>query len=546
MKKLLFLIISIFIYNYGVAQKTGVKPSIQKPKLVVGIVVDQMKYDYVFRYWDKLGEGGFKRLTNEGMFCKEVHYNYVPTYTGPGHASIYTGTTPATHGIVANNWFDREKDTIVYCTDDKSVKTLGANNNAGAMSPVLLQTTTIGDELKISSNFKSKVIGIALKDRGAILPAGHSGNAAYWWDALSANWITSTYYMKDLPKWVVDFNSQQLPNKYLSKNWNTILPLKDYTESTPDDTPYEGLFVGESKPVFPHNLSAMNSYEVLKYSPWGNTLTNKFAQAAIIGENLGAGDQTDMITISFSSTDYVGHKYGTHAVETEDVYLQLDKELEEFLKFLDTKFGKQNVLVFLTADHAAIPNPQFLSDNKIPAGYFNSAEMLDSLKRIFVKYYQDSTILASYENGQIYFDMKAIEKSEVGIDYRQLQANVADFCTGFKGVKGALTALQLAGTEYTRGINKLVQMGFNAKRSGDVVIQLEPGYIEWAGKTGTTHGSPYTYDTHVPLWFYGGMVNSGSTSETIEITDIAATLANLLNIDAPNGSIGKPIKAIVR
>ena len=356
-----------------------------KPKLVVGIVVDQMKYDYVFRYWDKLGNGGFKRLMNEGMFCKDVHYNYVPTYTAPGHAAIYTGTTPALNGIISNDWYNRENDSNMYCVSDKNVKTIGASNASGQMSPNNLLTTTVGDELKISTNYKSKVIGVALKDRGAILPAGRSADAAYWWDALTSNWISSSWYFTALPKWADDFNDKKLPAKYLANGWNTLLPIDKYTESTIDNSPYEGVLLGETMPVFPHNLMAANNAEVLKYTPWGNTLTLDFAIAAMEGEKLGKGATTDMLTISFSSTDYVGHKFGTHAIETEDTYLQLDKNIEDLLKYLDENFGKQNVLVFLTADHAAIPNPQFLADHKLNAGYFNTQPLVDSLKKTLLK-----------------------------------------------------------------------------------------------------------------------------------------------------------------
>lgn len=543
MKNKFALIIAVLlISNFCFAQKDQKT----KPKLIVGIVVDQMKYDYVFRYWDKLGNGGFKRLMNEGMFCKETHYNYVPTYTGPGHAAIYTGTTPSTNGIISNDWFMRDSNRTIYCTEDKAVFAVGTKDSLGIgkMSPHNLLTTTVGDELKISNNFKSKVIGVALKDRSAIIPAGHSADAAYWWDATSTNFISSTHYLKTLPKWALDFNNLKLPAKYFNEGWKTLLPIKDYTESTADNSPYEGLFGGETAPVFPHNIAAANGMDALKYTPWGNTLTRQFAQAAIEGEQLGNNTATDMLAVSFSSTDYAGHKYGTHSIEVEDVYLKLDKDLEEFLIFLDKKFGKENILLFLTADHAAIPNPTFLADHKIPAGYFNSNPMIDSLKKMLAKTYGDSNLFLAFDNDQVYLNHKLVDAKKINL--RQLQSDVADFCSKFEGVHSAITAFIFTETEFTTGINHLVQMGFNRKRSGDVVIELEPGLIEWMGKTGTTHGSPYTYDTHVPLWFYGGLISNGTTSESVDITDIAATLVNLLNIEAPNGCIGKPIKAICK
>ena len=540
MKKIL-LIVTLLIANFTYAQKS---PPGVKPKLVIGIVVDQMKYDYVFRYWEKLGSGGFKRLMNEGMFCKDVHYNYVPTYTGPGHAAIFTGTTPATNGIISNNWYNRETAETIYCVEDKKATTVGAKDSLGQMSPRNLLTTTIGDELHIACTFKNKIIGVALKDRSAILPAGHSANAAYWWDGITGDWITSSYYMITLPQWVTDFNNKKYAAAYLKSGWNTLRPIKDYTESTADNTIYEGLFKGEKAPVFPHNLADSNAIDALKATPWGNTLTRQIAEAAIDGEQLGQGETTDMLTVSFSSTDYVGHKYGTQAIETEDVYLQLDKDLEVFLNFLDKKIGKQNVLLFLTADHAAIPNPQFLADHKIPAGYFNPTPMIDSLKKTLLQFYGDSGLFLSFDNDQIYLNRALAESKKINV--KQMQNEVADFCLKFEGVHNAVSASRFNETEYTAGVNHLVQMGYNRKRSGDVIIELEPGLIEWYGKTGTTHGSPYTYDTHVPLWFYGGLIPNGTTSETIVITDIAATVSNLLNIETPNGSIGRPIQAICK
>lgn len=540
MKKIL-LIALLLVTNLSFAQKSS---STTKPKLVVGIVVDQMKYDYVFRYWDKLGSGGFKRLMNEGMFCKDVHYNYVPTYTGPGHAAIYTGTTPATNGIISNDWYNRETSKTIYCVEDKKVTTVGAKDSLGQMSPRNLLTTTVGDELRIANTFKNKVIGIALKDRGAILPAGHSANAAYWWDGITGDWITSTFYMTALPQWVIDFNSKKYPAAYHKAGWNTLRPIKDYTESTPDNTVYEGLFRGEKAPVFPHIIADSNSIDAIKYTPWGNTLTRQIAEAAIEGEKLGQGETTDMLTVSFSSTDYVGHKYGTNAIETEDIYLQLDKDLETFLNFIENKISKKNVLLFLTADHAAIPNPQFLADHKIPAGNFSPTLMIDSLKKTLLQFYGDTNLFLAFDNDQIYLNRPLADSKKINM--KQMQNEVADFCLKFEGVHNALSASRLNETEFNTGVNHLVQMGYNRKRSGDVIIELEPGLIEWMGKTGTTHGSPYTYDTHVPLWFYGGLIPNGTTSERIVITDIAATLSNLLNIETPNGSIGKPIQAICK
>jgi predicted AlkP superfamily pyrophosphatase or phosphodiesterase len=366
-------------FQTGFAQE---KPaSGARPKLIVGIVVDQMRYDYLTRYWDKYGNDGFKKLVTEGANCINTHFNYIPTYTGPGHASIYTGTTPSVHGIISNSWHDRKYGRNVYVTEDSTVTGVGGGT-AGRMSPKFMMVTSVADELRLASNMRSKVIGISLKDRGAILPAGHSANGAYWYEGTTGNWITSTFYMPALPKWVADFNALQRPATMLKTPWTTLLPIEHYTESTADSTAYEEPFAGETAPVFPHlTVASPPNFELIRRSPYGNTLTSEFALAALKGENLGKDAFTDLLAVSFSSTDYVGHQFGTFAIETEDTYLRLDRDLASFIKEIENWCGKENVLFFLTADHGAVPNPRFLLDRRIPAGHFNSATLKDTLEK---------------------------------------------------------------------------------------------------------------------------------------------------------------------
>jgi predicted AlkP superfamily pyrophosphatase or phosphodiesterase len=516
------------------------------PKLVVGIVVDQMRYDYIYKYWNKYGNDGFKRLVNEGFSCKNTNYNYVPTYTGPGHASIYTGTPPAIHGIIANEWFAGVPGKELYCAEDNTVQSVGTVSMAGKMSPRNMLSTSIADELRLSNGKRSKVIGIALKDRGAILPAGHTANAAYWFDGSSGNWISSTFYMNELPTWVIDFNKKELAKKYLSQKWTTMLPLDQYTESSADDTPYEKKFKGESAPVFPHDLPALmaanQGFGMIRTTPFGNTLTKDFAIEAIKAENLGKGNYTDMITISFSSTDYVGHSYGTHAIETEDTYLRLDKDLAELLKFLDTWVGKNNTIVFLTADHGAVEVPAFLSDNKVPAGYSNPWGVIDSLRRSFIKDYGD-TLIQMYTNHQVYLNKKVIMQK--GLNLAEIENKIAAALINVKGVAGVVTGTMLNSTQYTEGIKYRIQKGYYPKRAGDVIIYSDPSWVEY-DRTGTTHGTPYPYDTHVPLLWYGWNIKQGSSMEAVNITDIAPTLSMLLNIPFPNGCTGQPIPFLTK
>ncbi len=520
-----------------------------QPKIVVGIVIDQMRFDYLYRFQSKYSETGFKRLLKEGYNCKNTNYNYVPTYTGPGHASVYTGTTPAVHGIISNNWFEKETGKNVYCCDDKNVTTLGGGSKKeGAMSPQRCITTTVGDELKLFTNKKSKVIGIALKDRGAIMPAGHMANAAYWFSSSEGNWISSTFYMQALPKWVDDFNAQKLGDKYLSQKWETSFPIANYTGSLSDDNPYEGVFKGEEKPVFPHDLPLLKTknegYGILKEVPFGNSLTKDFAIATIKAEQLGKNGVTDLLAVSFSSTDYVGHRFGISSIELEDTYIKLDKDLSEFFAFLDSYLGKENVLVFLTADHGAVENPQYLVDSKVNAAYVDENKIEEGLTKMLQQNFTDSLLL-SFSNQQIFFNHAMIKQRK--INYTELEKSTVAFLVTQPSVRQVLTKNNLLENQYLDLPRTLVQNGFSPTRSGDVVVVYEPSVIELTNdKKGTTHGAPYSYDTHVPLLWWGYKVKKAEDVEQVNITDIAPTLSQFLTIQSPSGCSGKPIPGVLK
>lgn len=533
MKKiLLFFILLPFL---SLAQK-------DKPKLVVGIVVDQMRYDYLYRYWSKYSEQGFKRLLKDGFNFKNANYNYVPTYTAPGHACIYTGTIPAINGIVGNDWYDRNSEKTIYCVADTSMTPVGTTSKNGKMSPVNLLSTTMTDELRLASNFQSKVIGIALKDRGAILPAGRTANAAYWQDPSSDRWVTSSFYMKELPEWVKQFNEIKPGSGYI-KEWNTLLPIEQYTESTADDTPYEGLFRGESKPVFPHSIPSYkgSENEIIRRTPFGNTYTKDFAIAAVKGEQMGKGSFTDFLAVSFSSTDYVGHAYGLNAIETEDTYLRLDKDLGELLKFLDD-WTTGDYLLFLTADHGAVHNTEFAKAHGLEAGGLDDRAVTDSLKRYLLNMYGDTLMLSEAGATNIYLDRAYIESRKMNLE--EIQSRCATFVLRFPGTLSAMTATELNRGVQRTGIYSLVQKGFHPYRSADVLVQLNPGWIDWMSKTGTTHGAAYSYDTHVPVLFFGKGIKQGSTVEPVFVTDIAPTVCSFLNIEFPSGNTGRPLPQI--
>ncbi|RME16791.1 MAG: alkaline phosphatase family protein, partial [Bacteroidetes bacterium] len=354
-----------------------------KPKLVIGIVIDQMRYDYLIKFRNNFTKGGFLKLMNEGIFLKNVHFNYIPTYTAPGHASIYTGTTPRFHQIIANEWYDKKQKKNIYCVSTESVMSVGTNNDNGKMSPANLLASTITDELKLLNKDKSKVISISIKDRSAILPGGHLCDAAYWWDEATGNFISSSFYMHQLPQWVVNFNNQRLALQYLQKNWDLLISKEKYVSFLPDSNQYEKSILNKYAPKFPYDFSEYMRNEkvsILKYTPYGNSIVIDFAKECIINEKLGKNKMTDFLCMSFSSTDYIGHLYGTEALELEDAYYRLDRDLNNFISFLDKNVGKDNYLIFLTADHAAALNTQYLKDNKFNVNYFSEDKLKNDLK----------------------------------------------------------------------------------------------------------------------------------------------------------------------
>ncbi|MCO6500750.1 MAG: alkaline phosphatase family protein [Vicingus serpentipes] len=520
---------------------------VNQPKLVIGIVVDQMRYDYLDRFWNKYTQNGFKKLVTEGLNCTNTHYNYMPTFTGPGHASIFTGTTPVNHGIIANNWHNKYTQNNVYCVEDTSFYTIGSTSNNGRMSPKQLLTSTVTDELKSATNNKGKVIGISIKDRGAILPAGHKADAAYWFDGDNiGQWITSSYYCQSLPNWLVELNKTNPAEQYLTKPWNTLFPINQYIESLPDSNPYEGLFIGEKAPVFPHDLPSLRinnrNYNLIKTTPFGNTILKELALVILKEEEFGKDDYTDFLTISFSSTDYIGHQYGPMSVEIEDTYLRLDIEIAELLNYIENHYQKEDVLIFLTADHGVVDVPQYLMDNNLSGGYFNVKKMGLELNTHLIKEYQTDKLIANISNSQIFLNHSLIKKNN--LDLGSIETSISKFLLLKKGISKVFTSTELTSNTYTDTISLSIQKGFHHSRSGDILYLLHSGWIEHEKHTITTHGSPYNYDTHVPLIWFGAAVKANEINNFITIPDISATLFKVLNIQQPKSCTGKPISTI--
>ena len=514
--------------------------AIERPKLVVGIVVDQMRWDYLYRYQKRYTDGGFKRLLGEGFSCENTMIPYVPSVTAIGHTCIYTGSVPSIHGIAGNNFVKDGKK--VYCTDDDSVKPVGTTSVAALMSPRNLWVSTIGDEMKIASKGRAKVVGVALKDRASILPAGHNPNGAFWFDDQTGCFITSSYYMDHLPKWVEAFNDKRLPEQYLSQKWNTLYPKNTYTESTTDENEYENGIREGVKATLPLNLPELYKkygYGIIRNTPFGNSLTLDMAKAAIDGEQLGADDETDLLAVSCSSTDYIGHQVGTHAIETEDTYLRLDKVIADFLAYLDSKVGKGNYLVFLSADHGAMNNAAFLQDRRIPAGSWDASATAKKLNHVLAKEYPEAgDIVKTVMNYQVFFNRDVIKSKQ--LDFDNIKQTVVNVLKEDPSVQYACDMAKASTESIPEEVKSRIINGYNRERSGDVVIILKPNFYAH-GMKGTDHGAWNSYDTHIPLVFMGWGIKHGATTKQTFMTDIAPTIAAMLHVQAPNGCVGKSI-----
>jgi len=519
-----------------------------KPNLVVGIVVDQMCYDYLYRFQHHFSAGGFNKFLKQGLNCRNVVYNYVPTYTGPGHASIYTGTTPSNHGIVGNEWYNRASNNTINCVSDENSSTIGSNSKEGKASPVNLKTYTITDQLKMTYP-NAKVVSMSIKDRGAIIPGGHLSDGSYWFDYATGTFITSSFFKKELPKWVANFNSKNNAQTY-TKTWDLLLPKEKY--QSVDDSPYEILVGGKSTPTFPYEFQKMSggilNTQYFTVSPFANTLLTDFALESISNENLGLDKQTDMLCISYSTPDIAGHTFGPYSLEIEDMYVRLDRELERLLTNLETKFGKDGFVVFLTADHAVVPVPQMLVDKKLPGGYLFLDQYINELKGASTSKF-NADLIEFETNQNIYLNLEKINALKLNKD--EVISFFAEKIKTWPNVKAVFTSQELSNPARDNQWKDMVRLGFDSKRSGEIIFIMEPGFLvkeidSEKAHRGTSHGSSFNYDTHVPLLWYGSQIPSKDVYETYEIIDIAPTLTHILNLQRSGAMTGKPILEVLK
>jgi predicted AlkP superfamily pyrophosphatase or phosphodiesterase len=555
----------ILLLSSVVPAQRRTQPTVQKrPKLVLLIAVDQFRYDYLERFGDLFGPNGFRRLHRDGASWTQSNYDHMPTYTAPGHGTMMTGAYPAESGIIGNEWLDRASGKRVTSVSDESVKLLGGLPNDPASSPSRLMASTVGDELRLATNDRAKVIGISVKDRSAILPAGRHANAAYWFSWTSGTMVSSTYYFNQLPAWVTAFNAAKPAKQYFGAKWERLLPESEYVKRVGADNPsWENVTAAGDTNSFPHTITGgaktfedRNFYTALDYSPFTNDILLSFAQQAIVNEQLGQDDDTDVLTLSFSANDYVGHRFGPYSQEVMDVTLRTDRTIATLLDFVDARVGLANTLIAVTADHGVSPIPEHaaamgLGGARVPfasvmgkiqaaisARYNPQGKSPDPTADYLLRFSEAGTSREWFINNNIYFNYDALRRD--GVNIEEISQVVVAAALTVPGIARCFSRSQLlrGATSVTDPIERRALHGFYPARSGDVVMVAEP-YKYIAETITATHGSPYSYDTHVPTIIMGAGVTPGRYLEPASPADIAPTLSALLRITPPSNSTGR-------
>lgn len=520
----------------------------EQPKLIVGITVSGMRYDYLSVYWNKFGDGGFKKMGTNGANCKNARYSYLITEPSVGFASIATGSRPSEHGVVSDFWYRRLTNEVVGSLDDPDQTSVGGSYGTGPYSPRALHSRTLSDELRVKSRFSSRSVGVSMDPQAAVLMAGHTANGAYWLDPVHASWITSTFYMDSLPLWVKEFNTKNYRDLYLDRSWETLKPIAEYEESMLDNNPYETGLKGQI--TFPYDLKKISSngkngkdYSVLMTTPWGNTYTKDMAIAAIVNEELGQRGVTDIIHIGFNATKFLARGYSTWSVETQDTYLRLDQDIAHLLSFLDELLGMENVLVYLTAENAMAVDPRYLSESRIPSGFFNYRTSISLLKSYLNAIYGRGEWVSFYYAQQIYLNHQLIEDSNLSL--KEVQDQVARFMVQIEGVSNAVQSYVLQQNYFTEGVLHRIQNSYYQKRSGDVILYLTPGWVEHSNVGGSVLNE-FKYDPHVPLIFYGWKINRVSIPYKVSPSDVATSVASFLELSMPDNATGNVIPGLVK
>lgn len=537
----LTLICQIGFSPRALAQLNSNDPA--KPKLVVLIVADQFRYDFLARYADKFGPGGFRYLMDNGANFTNCKYGQACTHTAVGHSVISTGAYPWATGIIANQWYDRRKGKEMLAVAEDNLQLIGANGPSGGTRP--MNGSTIGDQLKISTQGRSKVFTVSLKDRAALFLAGRLANAAFWWDTRTGSFVSSSQYGQALPNWVQAFNDQHTADKYFGKTWQRLLPETEYTASSRDDYAWEKPIPGDGR-KFPHVMTGGAAspgeeyYKAFSMTPWANDMLFDFAKRAVEVENLGRHAEPDFLAISLSAGDNIGHAFGPMSQENEDIVLQMDKGIAGLLDQLDAKVGLDKCMIVFTADHGIMDIPEFLKEKGMDAGRIDPKAFKTMLDNALDARLGSDDWVESFEPPNLYLNFNAIDKQK----YRQpdVEALAAKLARSIPGIGDIYTAAQFFTNQLPVGPNaKAVEKSYYLGRSGELYILTKPGFIFSSESSGTTHGSPYNYDSQVPLIMVGPTVKAGRFSTTVSPADIAATLCSVLSIDAPSLSQGRAL-----
>jgi predicted AlkP superfamily pyrophosphatase or phosphodiesterase len=564
LRRIIILTIVLQVIPFSYCYADGHQSVKNKPKLILQITVDQLRGDLPTRYYDRLGEGGFKYLWDKGVVYSNAHHAHANTETIVGHATLATGTHPSMHGMIGNIWYDRELGHTTYNIEDPDYKLLTEGSDVDdkteidptqraarseGRSPAAILVSTFSDELSSYTGGKAKVFGVSVKDRGAVSMAGHAGKA-FWFSKASGEFVTSNYYYDKYPQWVNDWNKKKLASKYAGKTWDLLHDQNQYMFGDSDDREWETDLAGFGR-VFPHPYGKGDGKyytTLLTVSPAGDELTLDFAKTLIDAEQIGKDEVTDYLSVSFSSTDYVGHVFGPSSLEAEDNILRLDRSLAELFQYVDKQVGLENTLIVLSSDHGGPDAPGYLNTLNIPAGYIDpdNWDKEKAISRIKKQFKIKGKLFEGYHHPYLYFSEK-VKKNKL-IDKEALEKAVVRELTALQGVSLAVSSTALEGGNLPDTyLYRAVLNNFYSKRSGDIYIVFEPNWFinDFDGLTvASTHGSPWQYDTYVPIVFAGAGLESKTVNRKVYTIDIARTLSAYVGAKPPSGTVGNILHEI--
>lgn len=549
MKRVTSLLYLLAISLYAVSQSAYIPP--EKPRLVIGIFVEQLRYDQLERIWNILPENGVKRMVNEGTYYRNTSIDYLSTQAAPAFATISSGASPSAHGITSDSWFHPFNDEMVFCVQDATVGPVGGSFETGLFSPANLLSSTFADELQLSSCGSARVYGIGVREMSAILTAGHAADGAFWYDDRTGTWMSSTYYMESLPPWLMDLNAMMLPNQYLNQVWKPLHDPVTYPGCQPDSSRFERGFNGQT--WFPYDLKALSTkgrlinvqrdYSKLRETPFSDEFVTELALRLIDHEELGKDEETDYLAITYSATDYIGHRFGPSSVESSDALIRLDRNIARLIEKVDKSLGKKNVLIYLVSAHGISEIPAILEESRVPSGYFQLNQSLQLLRSYLNAIYGQGDWVRGIFDSQVFLNRNLIEGAK--IDIEEMQKRVARFMVQFSGVAAAVPTSVFEMSDFAGGLLRKMSNNYSQQRSGDVMIALNPGWVE-KGDNVTGHNSPWEYDSHVPLIWYGWTASRASVTRRVSTRDIATTLSVLCGVPLPNASSGDPLHELFR